>query len=159
MHNIDYSLRHLQWRITVPSMGNRNYAPDLIDLDPDRESQILLDDSTRPILDNVRKDATPNWYSSSRRLEGVWSKYSLFASLIITTVISSLLLASSIARWTKSGRFYHTVVSNRASTQLVVQLISHLLGLIQVTAICRIINYSTRLRMEQNPVSLDMIHL
>jgi hypothetical protein len=140
-------------------MGNQNYAPNLTGLDPVRESQILLDDSARPVLDNVRKNATSNGHSSSGRLEGLWSKYSLFASLIITTVMSSLLLASSIARWTESGRFYHAIVSNRASTQLAVQLISYLLGLIQVTAICRIINYSTRLRMEQNPVSLDMIHL
>src|ERR1700742_4027447 len=67
-----------------------------------------------------------------RNHQRLWGKILPFITLAIPTVISSLLLASISYGWTESGRFYRAVTSSRASTQMTVQIISYLLGLIQV---------------------------
>jgi len=88
--------------------------------------------------------------SGGRKYEDFWTKLVSFILLIITTATSALLLTSDRNGWTESGRYYRAVVSNRASTQLAVQGVSHLLGLVQVTAVCRLINYGTGLRNVPN---------
>lgn len=140
-------------------MGNRNYATDVLELERLSGQETQRDYAAGRASGNIRRNTTTKRNLSSGKLESRWNKYIFFTCLIITTVISSLLVASARASWTDSGRLYRTIIGNRASVQLAVQLISYLLGLVQVTAICRIVNYTTRLRMKENPVSLDMIHL
>ncbi|KAH0536094.1 hypothetical protein FGG08_006999 [Glutinoglossum americanum] len=90
---------------------------------------------------------------------GLWDKYSEFLLLISTTVMSSILVASNAQHWTVSGRLYSIIAGNRASVQIVVQIISNLLGLAQVTVLCRLINFATRLYFARSPVSLDIVRL
>ena len=117
------------------------------------------DDSRRLLRDSGQEDLLARGPSSGQRLEGLWSKFGPLIFLAIPTVTSSFVLAMNLEHWTESGKLYTFVTSNRASTQLAVQIISHLLGLIYVTAICRIVNYSTRLRMKQGPVSLNLVNM
>lgn len=92
-------------------------------------------------------------------LVGNFSKYRIFSALIITTVTSFVLLASAVHNWTVSGPggFYHVIISNRASYQLLVQVLANFLGLIHVTIIAALINYATRLRLSSKATSLDAI--
>ncbi|CZR62141.1 uncharacterized protein PAC_12038 [Phialocephala subalpina] len=98
-------------------------------------------------------------HPSSPPLLGLFSRYSIFTPLIPTTIISSFLLAGSVRHWTVSKALYDVIVVNRASTQLVVQVIANSLGLLHVTVLCMLINYSTRLRLASTPTSLDVLQL
>lgn len=77
--------------------------------------------------------------------------------LTITTTFSFLLLSSSVQRWTFPIESYRFIIRNRASVQLVVQLLSNSLALINVTILCIIINRGTRIHWKSHSESLDMI--
>lgn len=85
------------------------------------------------------------------------AKYWVFASLILTTIISSLLLAGNVRKWNLSKDIYDFIVGNRATTQLIVQVCANGLGFLHVTIICLLINYATRLRLASVAVSLDTL--
>lgn len=87
----------------------------------------------------------------------LFDKAGIFLSLILTTVISSLLLALDLTNWTWSGTTYHLVTSHRASIQVVTQLVAHMLGLIQVTSVCQLITLSARLYFARSRMSLDKL--
>jgi hypothetical protein len=88
---------------------------------------------------------------------GLLAKYWVFTFLILTTVTSSLLLAGDVRHWTLSKSIYDFITGNRASTQLVVQVCANSLGLVHVTIICVLVNYSTRLRLASVAISLDTL--
>ncbi|KAA8563728.1 hypothetical protein EYC84_011747 [Monilinia fructicola] len=56
------------------------------------------------------------------------------------------------------GIIYDGIVQNRASVQIIVQVVAAALGLIQVAAICRLFNYATRIRLKQKAISLDLLN-
>ncbi|KAI1380443.1 hypothetical protein F4677DRAFT_406865 [Hypoxylon crocopeplum] len=74
------------------------------------------------------------------------------SSLLVTTVLSLVLIVSSAQNWLITGSFYDTIVNNRASTQLIIQLISGILGLIHGSTICRLINQAARIRLLHRPL-------
>lgn len=86
-------------------------------------------------------------------------KCRIFMPLIPTTIISSLLLAGNLYRWTVPRNTYDIIVVNRGSTQLVVQIVASSLGLLHITVLCLLINYTTRLRLAKAPTSLDTLQL
>ncbi|OCK79443.1 hypothetical protein K432DRAFT_455416 [Lepidopterella palustris CBS 459.81] len=86
-----------------------------------------------------------------------WTKHNAFYGLAITTVTSALLLAADSHHWTVAGHIFYVVTSHRASVGLAVQLLSGILGLLHVTAVCRLINYATRLRFNKSVVTLDVL--
>jgi hypothetical protein len=45
----------------------------------------------------------------------------------------------------------------RATTQIIVQIISGLLGAIYVQTVCKLINFSVRIALMQRPISLDRL--
>lgn len=92
-------------------------------------------------------------------LLGIFSRYSIFTPLVPTTIISSFLLAGSVRHWTVSNTLYDIIIINRASTQLIVQVAANSLGLLHVTVLCMLINYSTRLRFASSPTTLDALQL
>ena len=47
----------------------------------------------------------------------------VFTALILTTVINSLLLAGDVCNWNLSKDIYDLIVGNRATTQIVVQVV------------------------------------
>ena len=82
-------------------------------------------------------------------------KNGVFAVLIVTTVVTSSLLASTLNNWTISGGTYNTLQPNRASVQIAVQVISLILGNLQVSVVCCLINYATRLQLDKSSQTLD----
>ena len=93
---------------------------------------------------------TVNWYH-------YWTKHNAFHGLLITTALSSALLAADVLRSTVSESLYHNITTHRASVGLIVQLLSGLLGLVHVTVVCRLINYATLLRLNKSAVNLDIL--
>lgn len=83
------------------------------------------------------------------------SKFNIFYTLVLTTTIACLLVAANLLESTMSSRAYQLVITNRASVQIIVQILANLLGLIHVTSICRLINYTTRIRFRSTAISLD----
>lgn len=81
----------------------------------------------------------------------------VFAVLIITTIVASLLLASTLNNWTISGSTYIALQPNRASVQLAVQIISLILGNLQISVVCCLINYATRLQLNKCSQKLDVV--
>ncbi|KAF7889153.1 hypothetical protein EAF00_009453 [Botryotinia globosa] len=87
------------------------------------------------------------------------TRYVCFLGLISTTIFSSLLLVADRRNASVSGGVvYDSIVKNRASVQIVVQIVAAALGLVQVAAICRLFNYATRIRLKQRAISLDLLN-
>lgn len=84
-------------------------------------------------------------------------KTAVFAVLIVTTIVASLLLAGTLNNWTISGGAYSALQPNRASVQIAVQVISLILGNLQVGVVCCLINYATRLQLNKFSQKLDIV--
>lgn len=85
-------------------------------------------------------------------------KNAVFPSLVITTTISLLLVASNERQWSVTGHSYVTLNKHAASVQIAVQLISSSFGLLQHNVICQLFNYATRLRFRKTPPTLDVVY-
>ena len=86
-------------------------------------------------------------------------RFRKLTGLIFTTILSTVLLISKANNWTLVDSLYRRVSTERASIQIVVQILSTLLGALQVTAICTLINLATRSRLSQSPATLDGFRL
>lgn len=91
-------------------------------------------------------------YSAS---EGVGKKLLLVPGLVITTVTTILLLCSDGLVWTNSGDFYRFVHNNRATVQIIVQVLASVLDKLHIAVVCSLISFSTRLRLAKAPRTLD----
>ena len=67
----------------------------------------------------------------------VLEKASAIPGLLLTTVIAFLLLAANRFGWSISGSIVVQVTKYRASLAVAVQIIAHLLGMLQVYALCK----------------------
>ena len=63
-------------------------------------------------------------------------KYLPIPGLLINTAIVSTLLGAKSSHWASSESLANLVTSHRASVGIVVQIISHILGIIEIYAIC-----------------------
>ena len=84
-------------------------------------------------------------------------KDGVFAVLIVTTIATSSLFASTLNKWTITGATYNALQPNRASVQIAVQVISLILGNLQVSVVCCLINYATRLQLNKSSQKLDVV--
>lgn len=110
--------------------------------------------STDGLLHGRKVGKPSHAYSTS-----LGSRYAGFLGLISTTIFSSLLLVADKRNAAISGGIvYDAIVHNRASVQIIVQVIAAALGLIQVAAICRLFNYATRIRLKQRAIPLDLLN-
>lgn len=62
--------------------------------------------------------------------------YVTLAGLIVPTTFSILLLVANLKNWHSSEYFAHTVTVDKPTIAIVVQVISHALGLFQICALC-----------------------
>ncbi|KAJ5979785.1 hypothetical protein N7481_007083 [Penicillium waksmanii] len=81
----------------------------------------------------------------------------MFILLLIPLTLSILLLYSDVQNWLLPGNMYNLVNQYRSSVQTSVQVISATLAAIEVFALCRLINLTTRIRFKRAPVSLNML--
>lgn len=82
------------------------------------------------------------------------SKYLAVLGLLATTVVSVILIIGNKKSWVLPGSFHDVVRNNRASVQTVVQTLSSLLGAVYTYTFCTIINFSTRISLTDEGVSL-----
>lgn len=86
-----------------------------------------------------------------------WFSLQIFPGLLLTTTLSGLLLFTACTNTTFTGTSYNFVTSNRATIQIVIQLISHALGLLHVLVITTAFNVFTRKWHAKQAVSLDCL--
>lgn len=80
---------------------------------------------------------------------------SVFIGLVLVTVLSAVQVASSVHGVVLPVPYQNFVTQNRATTQIVVQVLSAIFGFAQFAPICVIINRATRLRIAKRQASLD----
>lgn len=108
---------------------------------------------------------TEESHSHQQQLRAPWipdiATTFLIFGLLTSTIVSVVLLASSSRQWTTSypSRFYLFIVRNRATTQLIIQLLANSLALVNTTILCSLINRATRLFWSQKPVALNTVRL
>jgi hypothetical protein len=95
--------------------------------------------------------------SEDRRFSFYQAENALFFGLLITSVVSAVLVAAEQRDWVLSSSLYDFVDKNRASTQIIVQLLSNVFALFQVTMLCTLVNRATRLRFNSTKTSLDSL--
>lgn len=86
-----------------------------------------------------------------------WVEHLLFVLLIIPLALSILLVYSDASSWHLPDNLYIFVNTNRTSVQTAVQIFGAILAAIEVFALCRLINLTTRIRFTQSPVSLNVL--
>ncbi|WYZ35699.1 hypothetical protein EsH8_X_000346 [Colletotrichum jinshuiense] len=86
-----------------------------------------------------------------------WEKWSIPLCLIITTALSSVLVAADCRQWTVNGSWYEssfaTITSRRAVIQSAIQLVAYLLALIQTSTIAILVQHGSRLAFFNGTVS------
>ena len=75
--------------------------------------------------------------------------------LMIPTATSIMLY--SFGNWQSTGMLYELVKNNQATSQILVQTISHVLGLFQVSSLCAVLNLSMRYRIMHGSVALQVL--
>lgn len=85
-----------------------------------------------------------------------WFIYGVI-ELLLTTIISTLLILTTHKNKTFANPFYNFVVNYRATIQTIVQLVSHLLGLVHIFIITKVFNFITRKRFQKGAVSLNCL--
>ena len=97
-------------------------------------------------------------YPRSVDQETFFSRFLPLPGLIVTTVLSIGLVANNAMGNASIGSFYLFVTSSRALTQLIVQVLSHLLGACMILTLTSLLNFCTRLYLaERRSVSLAML--
>ena len=90
--------------------------------------------------------------------ESYWNRCTAVPGLLLNTLFSCLLFYAAATSQRYTGAVYTYVVSNRASTQLVVQVLSHILGALLVLTLTTTFNLTTRTRLGQKGVSLHRLN-
>jgi len=85
-----------------------------------------------------------------------WLKFGIMG-ITTTTVISILLMYAERKHIAFDGTFYNLVAGNRATVQIVVQVLSHGLGLAQIFILTSLFNAFTREWSQERDVSLDCL--
>ena len=86
-------------------------------------------------------------------------KLLLLGVCILPLLASSALLVTTLENRTSTGRFLSFVTNNRATTQIIVYLISNFLASLNVYSVTKLINFATRIHLLQWPLSIDRISL
>lgn len=86
-----------------------------------------------------------------------WSNHLLFSIHLIPVILSILLVVSDVCNWYMPSYLYTLVDRYRTSIQTVIQVIAAGLAAIEVFAVCRLINLSTRISLTKAPFSLNKL--
>ena len=115
-------------------------------IDSDEDSGVPSSDvGSGPLLPRSRQDAKE---SKLVRLLPV-------LDLMIPTVTSIVLYC--FGNWQSTGILYGLVKNHQALSQILVQIISHILGLFQVSSLCAVLNLSMRYQIMHGSVALQVL--
>jgi hypothetical protein len=95
---------------------------------------------------------------SSQQSQAFW-EHLLFCLLLIPVVLSILLVLSDVRNWHMPPGLYGLVDEYRTSIQTAVQIVATILSTIQIFALCRLINWATRILFGKSPTSLNVLGL
>ncbi|PVH88639.1 hypothetical protein DL98DRAFT_648000 [Cadophora sp. DSE1049] len=88
----------------------------------------------------------------------LWLKISPVLALTLTIAAALCLLILKLQEWRSSENFAQFVIVNRTTIAISVQIIAHLLGLLQLTAICVVLKLSFSQYSASNSVQLSSLH-
>jgi hypothetical protein len=88
-----------------------------------------------------------------------WDIYVATAALATTTSVSLLVLIGNAREHTLSTDAFKFVTENRATVQLLIQVLSNILGLLCGATVSVLISYGTRYNLWQRPVKLEVLRL
>lgn len=91
--------------------------------------------------------------------ESAWLRSLVFAVLLPSIISTILVVLALISGWTIEGAAQKWINDNRASTQIIVQLISGVLGVCDVLVVRKLVNFASRLALNKRPITLDMLKL
>ena len=86
-----------------------------------------------------------------------WRRYNVFYGLLLTTTLSSILLAADQFHWRATGITFRLANQFPASVAFFVQILAALFGVMHVAVITKLLNYALRLRITKVSVSLDVM--
>ena len=66
-----------------------------------------------------------------------WERYLTVPGLVLNTIVALTLLGAKLNHWAASSRFADMVENDRTTVGIITQLISQMLGMILVTALCK----------------------
>ena len=92
-------------------------------------------------------------------LEHAWAKLLLVPALALTSTVFILLLWANQNHWTNTDQFYQLVINNRATVQIIVQVLTSCFGAIHAYVPCILANFFTRLCLTRKPYTLDQLKL
>ena len=94
-----------------------------------------------------------------REKESGWRKYLVFAILLPPFISTLLVVLALNLGWRIHGPAQEWINDNRATTQIIVQLASGILGVCNVLVARKLINFSSRLALCKQAISLDTLKL
>ncbi|KAL2037397.1 hypothetical protein N7G274_009882 [Stereocaulon virgatum] len=119
----------------------------------------LIKDPASDVLEvpssDVESEPDPRRYQIA--MESKQVRLQPVLELLLPTITVSILLSNGDRSYTRI--FYHFVKSNQATMQIIVQVISHILAMLQVSSMCAVLNLSTRYRSLHQSTSLQDICL
>jgi hypothetical protein len=81
----------------------------------------------------------------------------VISGLALTTILSILLLYSAIAEQRLGGTFYNSMIAHEAEIQIIVQIVSRLLGTIHMFVLKKLFNLFTVQRFLTCLITLDCL--
>lgn len=87
----------------------------------------------------------------------ILSKALVLCSLAIPVIASAVVFSLMVSHNYIRGGMKAWILSNRASTQIVVQILAQLLGSCQIYALSTIIRFWTNIRLTRTAMSLDLL--
>ncbi len=75
--------------------------------------------------------------------------------LIIPTATTMVLYC--FGDWQSTGMIHGLIKGNQATSEIIVQTVSHILGLLQVSSVCAVLNLSTRYRISHGSAALQAL--
>jgi hypothetical protein len=90
--------------------------------------------------------------------ESLWARRLVAFGLLCTSILDVFLIIGVALKWTNSSHFYRFVTANRATTQLIVQVVASILGSVHVLTLTVLINFQTRI-LFKNGKAISLHHL
>lgn len=87
-----------------------------------------------------------------------WKFFFLSAALVLSTSFSAFVIWLSTRRWSNSSTV-HWTANHRTYVQIIVQIISNIIGASQTFILNNIIAFSTNIRMLSRPTAIDTLKL
>ncbi|CZR64429.1 uncharacterized protein PAC_14327 [Phialocephala subalpina] len=88
-----------------------------------------------------------------------WLVYVAIPGLLVTSALAIFLIDTSRTNTVFSGSFYTFTIENRATIQIFIQVLSHVLGSIHLFAITAVFNAFTRRLFSKRAISLDFLSI